>query len=239
MKELSVIVVTHNIDIVMFNKMLNSLRDYTPELEQLIVFDNVSKTDFNSMVDSIFKNSGVRIGYIKNDINIGYGRACNEALRFVQHEFLATLNDDIEFFSPWAGRMIDILKTDPMVAQVTPKHGVCNILNEHGDGVKVETDSPDYAEGSCCMTRTSLMREFGFYDEVYEFAYHEDADLSLRLRKAGYKIRNVEMKWIHYGGITASKIKDIGKYQTKNRQIFKSRWNHLFGNKDRRAICGI
>jgi GT2 family glycosyltransferase len=229
MKELSAIVVTHDIDIIMFNAMLNSLRNYTPELAQLIIFDNASKINLKWLVDITFKNMGIETDYIRNDINIGYGRACNKTLPFIKHEFMATLNDDIEFFSLWAGKMIDILKTDPMVAQVVPKHGVCNILNEHGDGIQMETDSPDYAEGSCCITRTSLMKKFGFYDEIYEFAYHEDADLSLRLRQAGYKIKNVEMKWIHYGETTASKMRDtIRKYQNKNRQIFKARWSHVF-----------
>jgi GT2 family glycosyltransferase len=229
MKELSVIVVTHDIDVEMFRKMLVSLRDYTPELAQLIVFDNASPVDHKPMVEDIFKESEIWISYIKSEINLGYIKACNKALSYVTQEFMATLNDDIELFSPWAGQMIDILKFYPKVAQVTPKTGVCNFLNKNGDGEYGDIDEPDYAEGSCCMTRTALMKEFGFYDEIYEFAYHEDADLSLRLRQAGYTIRNVEMDWIHYGETTSSKMMDImRKYQNKNRATFNNRWKDVF-----------
>lgn len=228
MKELTVITVTHDIPAEMFGKMLKSLRDYTPELAQLIVFDNASKIDHEPMVEDIFKDSNIEINYFKNYKNVGWGKACNHALYFAKYEFLATLNDDIEFFSPWAGKMIAMLKNDSLVGQVVPKTGVGSILNKNGDGEVAETDTPDYAEGSCCMTWTSLMKEFGFYDEIYKKGYHEDADLSMRLKMAGYRVANVDMKWIHYGGQTSNKMKEeMRQNMDRNRKIFMSRWEFL------------
>lgn len=45
----------------------------------------------------------------------------------------------------------------------------------------------DFATGACFMISTKSLREVGFFDEKY-FMYLEDADLSIRLKKKGYKI---------------------------------------------------
>lgn len=44
-----------------------------------------------------------------------------------------------------------------------------------------------YASGAALLARTDLIEKYGAWDEDF-FLYHEDLELSLRLRSAGYKI---------------------------------------------------
>jgi Predicted glycosyltransferases len=45
----------------------------------------------------------------------------------------------------------------------------------------------DFATGCCSLFPSSVLKKVGFYDRRY-FMYFEDVDLSMRIKKAGYKI---------------------------------------------------
>ncbi len=45
----------------------------------------------------------------------------------------------------------------------------------------------DYATGCCMLTTREVIEKVGMFDETY-FMYTEDADLSMRIRRAGYTI---------------------------------------------------
>lgn len=224
---LTVSIAVHNPNIDMFSKMLKSLKKYTPELSQLIVIDNNSdKPDkWIETVRYIFKE-GPELTFIYNNKNVGFGEAHNEALTKATGKYFAVLNDDIEFFTVWSTPMIELLRTDALVGQVCPKGSVCNTIARNGQGVAVDTDDPDYAEGSCFMMRTPIAKEYGLFDtDTYKFAYCEDTDLSLRLRKAGYKMRNVDIGFKHYRAVTSSKVKeDFMGFYVRNSYEFRRRW---------------
>jgi GT2 family glycosyltransferase len=46
----------------------------------------------------------------------------------------------------------------------------------------------DYATGCGVLARASVLRDVGLFDESTFFMYHEDLDLSERVRRAGYRI---------------------------------------------------
>jgi len=217
----------------MFKGMLESLKKFAPDMSQLIVYDNASKNaeDLKKVVFSIMDYlSDDAILYILSDKNNGFGAAHNIALKSATGEYFAVVNDDIEFFSNWTTPMIEVLSSDNKIAQVNPKKNVCNCVDMLGHGYGIQTDEPEYCEGSCFMMRTELAKEFGLFDDIYEFGYFEDADLSLRLRKAGYKLRSVDIDWIHYRSVTSNKVDiDLRGYYTNNEYKFKKRWNaYLF-----------
>jgi N-acetylglucosaminyl-diphospho-decaprenol L-rhamnosyltransferase len=59
---------------------------------------------------------------------------------------------------------------------------------------------PDWLSGSCLMVRTAAVRQLGGFDERF-FLYEEDADLCLRLRRAGFRLAFVpEAHVTHHGG---------------------------------------
>lgn len=228
-KNLTVSIAVHNPDIPMFSRMLVSLKTFTPELKQVIIVDNASENkDWQRVAIEIFdsgpEEDRVEFDHVPRENNEGFGSAHNNALKMATGEYFAVLNDDIRFFAPWAGKMIEALQ-DPEVAQVGPTTNVCNCWNDLGQGFGDPTvDQPEYCEGSLFMMRTDLAKSFGLFDEAFHFAYHEDGDLSLRFRKAGYKLRHVPVKWIHYRAVTSSKNPvDIQGYVIKNKYTFESR----------------
>ena len=78
---------------------------------------------------------------------------------------------------------------------------------------------------NCLTMRTVIAKRYGPFDDAYKIGYNEDADLSLRLRKDGYQIAQVDLDWIHYRAKTSSRIPvDIEGFHVKNDVIFKARW---------------
>ncbi len=214
----------HNPDLLKFKKMLSSLRKYTPELIHLVVIDNgCEANDYEIILETIFPDLDIEVVNFKE--NQGFNIAHNIACERAKGKFFAVLNDDIEFFENWSTPMIEKLNIGD-VMQVGPKQGVCNFLNPDGTAGWVDTDTPDYIEGSCFMMFTSIAKAYGPFDLAYKFAYWEDTDLSMRLKKNGSNIGTVDINWKHHRATTSSQIDtiDLEGYHVINERLFKQRW---------------
>ena len=253
MENLTALVAICNPDIEIFRRFIESLKEYTPELAHLIIIDNASESkEFRKIVNEAFPENAIKaaigpetqrprdtkVTIIENKSNLGFGKAHNMALKECRTPYFAVLNDDIEFFELWAGQILQILEDNPRIAQISPRKEVCNSLTEQGLGFWSDTDEPEYCEGSCFIMPTKLARQFGLFDERYEFAYFEDTDLSLRLRKEGYLLRNIDINWKHHRAVTSQKVEiDLKGYHISNEYKFKKRWNaYLIGKKFGRTI---
>ncbi len=231
---LTVSVAVFNPNPEIFNNFLRSLKTYTPEMTQLLIFDNGSDSkEFVDIVKKYFNDSTtdnkVKLKITHNNKNIGFGRAHNQNLSFANNKFFAVLNDDIEFFENWASPMIKILDENQKVAQVGPKKNVFNTLKGDKIGQWEDTEEPEYCEAVCFIMQTSLAKKYHLFDEIYQYGYFEDMDLSLRLRKDGYSIRNADINWQHHRGTTTIRMIaenfDLPGYYILNEYNFKKRWN--------------
>jgi hypothetical protein len=79
----------------------------------------------------------------------------------------------------------------------------------------------DYATGSCSLFSAKALTNVGLYDERY-FMYFEDADLSMRLKKNGFKILYEPKAFLWHKVAQSSGIgSDLNDYFiTRNRMLF-------------------
>ena len=226
---LTVSIVVCNPEPEMLKTFLASLVKYTPEMSQCIIcHNNLDGSDPAVLMELVspFILEAVNLQIIHGTPgeNIGFGAAHNANAKLATKSYLAILNDDIEFFEPWAGPMIKILAEDPKVAQVGMKQDTCSTWNRDGIGMP-SNEEPEYIEASCLLMPTKLAQAYGPFDEAYKIGYWEDGNLSLRLRKDGYTITNIDLDWKHHRAKTSSRIKvDIEGYHVRNEQVFKERW---------------
>ena len=62
--------------------------------------------------------------------------------------------------------------------------------------------APEYLQGSCLLVPREVLERVGLLDETFEF-FFEDADWSLRIRRAGYALAVAEgVRILHYGSAT-------------------------------------
>ncbi len=177
------------------------LQDY-PAL-QTIVVDNGSSEDIAGMVAVRAPGAAV----IRLPANAGFAGGNNVGLRAAQGEYVALINNDAVPEPGWIRAMVEAAEADPglgAVASVVIDGNAPTVLDSRGVGVALDgmsrqadqglpSDSPVRdreriaASGCACLLRASALRDSGLFDERF-FAYCEDTDLCLRIRRAGWSI---------------------------------------------------
>ena len=166
---------------------------------EIILVDNESDT-------SKFSNFKYRkkVKTILNSKNEGFSKANNQGIDYAlknNFDYILLLNNDTIIKS----NLIDVLvKTaqakkvyavQPLIFNSNKKKiwnggGKINYFFGTFSNSKKVYNSFKFIEwltGCCCLFDSKLFREIGNFDERF-FAYYEDVDLSLRIKKNGYKI---------------------------------------------------
>jgi hypothetical protein len=165
---------------------------------------------------------------IRSATNEGFSKANNRALQAIDTEFALILNPDARLTSQAIPQLLAAADRRPETAALGPKtlfeDGRAQVsfgpdlspLAEYRQGrlvkgvkagerwalealrsATVEEREVDWISGSCMLLRMSAARAVGFFDERY-FLYEEDADLCLRLRKAGGRVLFAPGALVHH-----------------------------------------
>jgi N-acetylglucosaminyl-diphospho-decaprenol L-rhamnosyltransferase len=192
-------------------RCLRSLRDHAAGLVRIVVVDNHSDDGSPAAVHEGFPD----VTLLGLDANLGYAAANNRGLALVETPYALLLNSDAELRPGAVTALLEYLDTHSHVAVAAPRtlnsDGSVQIswgpdltpLNEWrhrrwrravAAGRKRACDqlealarrehAPDWLSGSCLFCRVESLRQVRFFDAGY-FLYEEDADLCLRLRRAG------------------------------------------------------
>jgi GT2 family glycosyltransferase len=142
------------------------------------------------------------------DENFGFSKAYNKAVRMLDFELIAFLNNDTKVKEDWLKELVLCLVEDESVATVGSKmllYGSPKLLNHAGTKITLiggglslgafEQDSERYnakqIAGAVCggamLVRKKYFLEIGGFDEDF-FAYFEDVDLCWRAWLYGFKV---------------------------------------------------
>lgn len=206
----------------------SNFHNYTYEI---IIIDNYS-TD-NSL---LFANEKENLIIIKNNKNIGFGKACNQGVSASNSELILFLNPDVLFSNEIIYKSVKFYKKSDYavlgIKQVNesgivsrtcarkPKLinilyqslGLSNINSKLFHSYKMsdwehnETKEVDHVIGSFYLISKELFYSVGGFDEDF-FLYYEDYDLSLRIRNENRKIIFWADEFIvHKGGASSQQI---------------------------------
>jgi N-acetylglucosaminyl-diphospho-decaprenol L-rhamnosyltransferase len=195
---LSVVVVTHDSRDALA-ATLPALFEQLRDGDQLIIVDNASSDGTADAARDLAPNAIV----IETGANLGFAAACNRGAEAAAGELLCLLNPDAVPQPGWREAIERPLVDDrgwaAWQALVTADGGqTINTLGglvhftgiawAGGAGQPVEsaaqTAEPGFVSGACLAIPRSTYAEAGALPEDF-FLYHEDVDLSLRLRLAG------------------------------------------------------
>jgi len=179
-----------------------------PDLYEVVLVDNGSTDATGALLDSL--DGDVTI--IRNPVNLGFAKACNQGAAAAQGEYLVFLNNDTEPQPGWLEPLVGTADAHPRVGAVGSKllypdgrlqhagvwivdnrvHGILEGRHRwHGeeDGV-AEADVPQAVQAvtaAAMLVRASAFAEVGGFDEGY-WNGNEDLDLCLQLGAAGWTV---------------------------------------------------
>ena len=239
----------------LLTKLLDSLREQSHPIDEVIVVDNGS-TDGSA---AIAEASGARV--IRLDDNRGFSKAVNSGIAAGQTTLVAVINNDVELSPDWLSRLAAALEdsstwfaTGKILSAVRPGciDGAFDLPAKSACAWRAgseRTDSEIWNHGksihftsfTAALFRTELFVRVGPLDERFG-SYLEDVDFCLRATLNGYQGRYVpEAVARHYGSATlgawsAAMVRLISRNQTlliaahyPSRLIISYAWRILIG----------
>jgi len=201
LKKVTAIIVNWN-DKDVIVECIQSILDQNRNKIDIIISDNGSKDDSIEFIRKRFPS----IKIIENGKNLGFGSAINRGLGLAKGDYLLFLNSDLKLHSKCVGELAKVLENDSNVGGTIPKilHiDQQNIINSLGvlinyTGIAYPNllgqKDPGYQEpfesacGGIFMLKREVYETVGGFDEDL-FLYHEDHDLSWRIRLAGWHLK--------------------------------------------------
>ncbi len=201
MKRITVIVVNWN-GKRFLSECLESLRRQTYRNFSTLVVDNGSEDDSVAFIEQHFPE----VGIIPLSHNTGFAYANNIALKTLDTEYAAMLNNDAVADEKWLEALVNALDRCPEAGMAGSKmlfYDAKDMIDRVGDaystagtgllrGRGMPSESYHQAEkifGACAgaaLYRTAMFRDIGLFDEDF-FILYEDVDLSFRAQLKGYE----------------------------------------------------
>jgi N-acetylglucosaminyl-diphospho-decaprenol L-rhamnosyltransferase len=227
--DISVVVVNHN-TAHLLDRMFAALQVARGTLQiEVLIVDNASRDDSVTLIRRKYPTAIL----IENSINVGFGRANNQAVQLARGRYILLLNTDA-FVSP------DTLSKSVTFMDSHPDCGVLGVKLVSEDGTlqpscrnfptpwntfllatgfdqvflrfaskdhRSEEHSAaracDWVPGCYYLTRRSVVDQIGLFDPRY-FLYFEEVDHCRRVHQAGWKvIYYPDTQVIHLGGESA------------------------------------
>lgn len=211
--------------------------------EDLLVVDNGSTDGSPEAIRKQFPD----VLQLVLPTNLGYTGGNNRGFEWIQKqakwEFVLIQNNDTLAQPGLVGLLEAALDARPRAAMAQPKllffdgrtienagflmdrYGV-TLPRGRGEAreASFEAEGFFYASGACALTRLSTLRDVGGFDEAY-FGYHEDVDLSWRIRLAGHDV-------VYVDGATCwhDESRTAGHAPTKIGVIWRNRLRTLLKN---------
>jgi len=239
MVKVSIIVPVYN-DQEFTKRCVDSIhRNTKPDEYELIIVDNGSNQITRDFLSTI---SGIT--YIRNENNEGFAKAINQGINSSSGNYVLLLNNDTILFPGWLPRMVGAFDQDtgavgPLSNYVMGKQRIVigrkeatpeqihNIVSAQNKG---RTTQSEFLIGFAVMISRAALNKVGLLDERF-FAGGEDLDYSLRLRRAGFKLKIAEDVFVlHFGSVTSKNIlKKSDEYFKQANQEFFTKWSTELG----------
>ena len=194
---------------------------------KIILIDNEAQ---NSFPDEINKSEKIQI--IKNQNNEGFSKANNQGIKYsIKHgfDYVLLLNNDTLIKNDLIDSLIQQSSTlnQKIIQPLILNYDGTKIWNAGGKinnffgtfetlkkgksfkNFKSDKNLTEWFTGCCVLIKLEIFNHVGYFDERF-FAYYEDVDYSIRLKKMGYSIALMTNSYLqHYESASSKSMKKI------------------------------
>ncbi len=208
---------------------LNDLRKLDASKIEIIVVDNASPDETAAnLSDYEARMSNLKV--IRNNVNTGFGFACNQAYNLARGKYVMFLNNDIRVkdkYENWTDILVQQCDNNSLVS---PTGGKVDPQNDFK--FMYETNDPtkeiNYLSGWCIAAQKTVWNKLveenglGPFSKNY-FCYFEDTHLGFLASKLNIHLKMVDIPVVHFGKITSKQLNTFELYN-QSRSIFSKIW---------------
>ena len=210
----------------------------------IILVDNGSTDGSISNLQKMYNS----VNLLQNKVNEGFTGGNNIGMQYALnrgYEYIMLLNNDTlvasGFLDLLVGEMelsLNLAAIQPLIYYITPKSEVWNAggryhswLGYSQTNYQVHSPKPyltEWISGCAILVRSAVLEKVGLFDNNY-FAYFEDVDWSLRMKKGGFELKVHPQSIIYHEAGAASKSETKGKEGFLNPKVhFLNVRNQIF-----------
>ena len=187
-KFVSIILTNYSEDEIRFEMLKMSIKSLLKNTEypyELIVVDNGGSVEISNLLLDL-ANKGKIHTYIRNARNMGFGYGRTQALRVCNGDYIANVDNDIEFSKGWLTKCVEVLDLYPEEKiWATPICGITHDRSKWWSEKKLQVGDEFYRMNHRAGPNCYVMTRKGFED-VGEFQAHRIAGT----RWLGVALRN-------------------------------------------------
>lgn len=235
----SVIIINYNGGGILpvIRESISSIKNQTMSDWELILVDDGSTDGSNEFLSSFASDGGIR--FVQGS-HRGVGSARNLGLEIARGRYLAFLDNDAIPAKDWLEQVVTFCEAHPecgagaSLVFFADRSGVINsagsVLNElaHGKGVGSQELYPYctlpedvmYPTGNGMVIRREVLDQVGKFDEGFVFYGHDDSDMGIRIRDAGYPIAPIPDAILFHLHSTSKQEPGMGFWDQRNRLRF-------------------
>ena len=214
---------------------------------RITVVDNASSpASLRTLREGLLGCDPREVELVESPANTGFGPGANIGLRrFLDRaddgEWVALAPHDVDPEDGCLSALLRAARDEPMAGLMCADvgDGMVPVIDPYFGGMTVPAavsppapghtrwEDVDYPHGTLMLLRRSALREVGLFDERF-FSYCEEADLALRVRRAGWRVglvRGARVRNLHLG----SSVALVDYLQTRNTLLLvqeMSGWYH-------------
>ena len=213
-------------------------------MANIYIADNASTDNSVNFIGDNFPS----VKIIQNQLNEGYAKGYNDALKDLKEKYFVLLNSDIEVTNNWIKPIINLMEENPNISACQPK--ILDYNNKDSfeyagasggyiDNLgypftrgrifdSIESDNNQYddvkeifwASGACLFVRAEHFNEVKGFDNDF-FAHQEEIDLCWRLKIKGNQVMvNPRSVVYHVGGGTLNDSSPFKTYLNFRNNLF-------------------
>jgi len=212
-------------------KLIRSIKQYTRLPYHIFIFDNGSGDYTKTHLDAIKRlDDSISICYYPKNLGCGLGRG--KALDYVESEYVVFLDNDMEVTEGWIEKLLSTIEKDPKIAGVCSQVRIGNQVQLNGRKMvnnKICMKSQLEGKGECdiipggaSIFRTEALRKVKF-DPVLTNNF-DDLDISLQLKKLGYKLYNCPEAILQHSPDFKEYRKEREMERKKAKEHFEKKW---------------
>ncbi len=240
-KKFLIVIVSYNFRVFLEKSIENIKNLLKFNSYKIVVVDNASD---DGIEDYFAENKDVI--FIKNDKNVGFGPACNQAVKatvgteyedydvfLLNNDAMITANtvnllkkalyssDDIGAAGSYANLAGNRQQKDMEFPEIDD-------YLRYGNGIDIYEEDT-YIErvrlsGFAMLIRRKLWDDIGGFDEDFVPGYFEDDSLSMEIARRGYRMIAVKNSFVYHAGSMSFSKTDFSEYEQKNLRLFKDKY---------------